>query len=61
MFVPAVCYLTDVPTLACRLCLVEADGKQVYGCNTKVKANMDIQTVTPNIAVERRQLWKFMM
>ncbi len=30
IFVPAVCYLTRCsPTLACRLCLVEADGKQV--------------------------------
>ena len=57
VFVPAVCYLTRCsPTLACRLCLVEADGKQVYGCNTKVKANMDIQTVTPNIALERRAI-----
>ena len=37
VFVPAVCYLTRCsPTLACRLCLVEADGKQVYGC-TKIK------------------------
>ena len=57
VFVPAVCYLTRCsPTLACRLCLVEADGKQVYGCNTKVKPDMDIKTVTPNIAVERRAI-----
>ena len=57
VFVPAVCYLTRCsPTLACRLCLVEADGKQVYGCNTKVKAGMDISTVTPNIAIERRAI-----
>lgn len=57
VFVPAVCYLTRCsPTLACRLCLVEADGKQVYGCNTKVKADMNISTVTENIAVERRAI-----
>ena len=57
VFVPAVCYLTRCsPTLACRLCLVEADGKQVYGCNTKVKPDMDIKTVTPNIAIERRAI-----
>ncbi|MFY9088431.1 NADH-quinone oxidoreductase subunit G [Arcobacter aquimarinus] len=57
VFVPAVCYLTRCsPTLACRLCLVEADGKQVYGCNTKVKAGMDISTTTPNIAIERRAI-----
>ncbi len=55
VFVPAVCYITRCsPTLACRLCLVEADGKQVYGCNTKVKDGMEISTVTENIAKERR-------
>ena len=57
VFVPAVCYLTRCsPTLACRLCLVEADGKQVYGCNTKVKADMNISTVTENIEKERRAI-----
>jgi NADH-quinone oxidoreductase subunit G len=57
VFVPAVCYLTRCsPTLACRLCLVEADGKQVYGCNTKVKPDMNIKTVTPAIETERRAI-----
>lgn len=57
VFVPAVCYLTRCsPTLACRLCLVEADGKQVYGCNTKIKPDMDIKTVTPAIETERRAI-----
>ncbi len=38
LFIPAICYLTRCsPTLACRICLVEADGKQVYACNAKVK------------------------
>ena len=57
VFVPAVCYLTRCsPTLACRLCLVEADGKQVYGCNTKIKPDMNIKTVTPAIETERRAI-----
>jgi len=57
VFVPAVCYLTRCsPTLACRLCLVEADGKQVYGCNTKVKADMEVITETPTIEKERRAI-----
>ncbi len=57
IFVPAVCYLTRCsPTLACRLCLVEADGKQVYSCNTKIKEGMNITTDTPNIAKERRAI-----
>ena len=57
IFIPAVCYLTRCsPTLACRLCLVEANGKQVYSCNTKIKDGMEITTQTPNIAKERRAI-----
>ena len=57
IFIPAICYVTRCsPTLACRLCLVEADGKQVYGCNTKVKDGMEIKTSTPNIEKERRAI-----
>ena len=54
IFVPAICYLTRCsPTLACRLCLVEADGKQVYSCNAKSKDGMTISTSTENIEKER--------
>ena len=57
IFVPALCYLTRCsPTLACRLCLVEADGKQVYACNAKSKDGMAIQTTTENIQTERRSI-----
>ena len=57
IFVPAICYLTRCsPTLACRLCLVEADGKQVYACNAKAKDGMQVKTTTENIAKERRAI-----
>ena len=57
VFIPAICYLTRCsPTLACRLCLVEADGKQVYACNTKVKDGMSVTVDTPNILEERRAM-----
>jgi len=57
VFIPAICYLTRCsPTLACRLCLVEADGKQVYACNAKVKEGMEITVDTPNILKERRSI-----
>ena len=57
IFVPAICYLTRCsPTLACRICLVEVDGKQVYSCNTKVKEGMDITVDTPTILEERRAI-----
>ena len=56
-FIPAICYLTRCsPTLACRICLVEADGKQVYACNAKVKEGMEITVDTPNILEERRAI-----
>lgn len=57
IFIPAICYLTRCsPTLACRICLVEADGKQVYACNAKAKEGMNITTTTPNIEAERRAI-----
>ncbi len=57
VFIPAICYLTRCsPTLACRLCLVEADGKQVYSCNAKVKEGMSITVDTPDILAERKAM-----
>jgi len=57
IFIPAICYLTRCsPTLACRICLVEADGKQVYACNAKSKDGMEVKTLTENIAEERRAI-----
>jgi len=57
IFIPAICYLTRcTPTLACRICLVEADGKQVYACNAKSKDGMNITTTTENIEKERRAI-----
>ena len=57
VFIPAICYLTRCsPTLACRICLVEADGKQVYACNAKVKEGMEISVDTPNFLEERRAI-----
>ncbi len=57
IFIPAICYLTRCsPTLACRICLVEADGKQVYACNAKAKEGMQVTTSTENIELERRAI-----
>ncbi len=57
IFIPAICYLTRCsPTLACRICLVEADGKQVYACNAKAKPGMNITTSTEEIEKERRAI-----
>jgi NADH-quinone oxidoreductase subunit G len=57
IYIPAICYLTRCsPTLACRLCLVEIDGKQAYGCNAKAKDGMNVTVTTDNIAVERKSI-----
>jgi len=57
IFIPAICYLTRCsPTLACRICLVEADGKRVYACNAKAKDGMDVTTTTEEILEERRAI-----
>ncbi len=57
IFIPAICYLTRCsPTLACRICLVEADDKRVYSCNAKVKDGMNIVTKTEEILEERRAI-----
>ncbi len=57
IFIPALCYLTGCsPTLACRLCLVEADGKRVYSCNAKAKDGMVITTSNEEIEEERESI-----
>ena len=57
IFIPAICYLTRCsPTLACRICLVEADGKRVYSCNAKVKDGMNVITQNEEILEERRAI-----
>lgn len=57
IFIPAICYITDCsPTLACRICLVEVNGKQAYACNAKAKDGMEIHVSTENIEEERRAI-----
>jgi len=57
IFIPAICYLTRCsPTLACRICLVEADGKRVYSCNAKAKDGMSVVTKNEEILEERRAI-----
>ncbi len=57
IYIPAICYLSRCsPTLACRLCLVEADGKRVYSCNAKAKDAMNIITENEEILEERKSI-----
>ena len=57
VFIPALCYLSGgTPTLACRLCMVEADGKRVYSCNAKAKDGMVVYSRSPEIDAEREAI-----
>ena len=57
IFIPAICYLTGCsPTLACRVCLVEADDKRVYSCNAKAKEGMVVVTDNEEISAERKAI-----
>ncbi|MDR2790647.1 MAG: NADH-quinone oxidoreductase subunit G [Campylobacteraceae bacterium] len=57
IFIPALCYLSCCsPTLACRLCMADVDGKRVYTCNAKAKEGQIIVTDTAEIEAERRAI-----
>ncbi|WP_438940236.1 NADH-quinone oxidoreductase subunit G [Helicobacter salomonis] len=57
VYIPAICYLSGCcPTVACKMCMVEVDGKRVYGCNTKAKPNTQVCTNTPEIVAERKMI-----
>ncbi|MDR2639720.1 MAG: NADH-quinone oxidoreductase subunit G [Helicobacteraceae bacterium] len=57
IYIPAICCLTRCsPTLACRLCMTDADGKRVYSCNAKVKEGMTVVTDTPELRADRRAI-----
>lgn len=55
--IPAICYLSGCsPTVACKLCMVDIDGKRNYSCNSKAKDGMNILTHTPEIIEERNAI-----
>ncbi len=57
VFIPAICYLTRCsPTLACRLCVVDIDGKRAYACNAKAKSGMSVITQNDELQAERKAI-----
>ncbi|WP_187844660.1 NADH-quinone oxidoreductase subunit G [Helicobacter pylori] len=57
IYIPTICYLSGCsPTVACKMCMVEMDGKRVYSCNTKAKNNATILTNTPTLMDERKSI-----
>lgn len=54
IFIPAICYLSNCsPTLACRMCMVEIDGKIQYSCKAKPKDGMEV--VSKNEVIEQNR------
>lgn len=57
IFIPAICYLNGCsPTLACRLCMADIDGKRAYTCNAKAKDGMIVTTNSQEIQAERKAI-----
>lgn len=57
IYIPALCFLTRTsPSMACKLCMVEADGKRVYACNAKVKQGLDVITNTSDVIADRKKI-----
>lgn len=57
IYIPAICYLTGCsPTVACKMCMTEVDGKRLYACNAKAKDGAIVLTQTPEIDAERKMI-----
>lgn len=55
--IPAICYLNNCsPTRACKMCMVEIDGKRAYACASKAKDGMQIITQNTELQDERRAI-----
>ena len=60
--IPHLCYHPDLePQGNCRICVVEADGKVVSACNTKVHDGMQIATKSPQIDRLRKMVMELML
>ncbi|MFP3898833.1 MAG: formate dehydrogenase subunit alpha [Dehalococcoidia bacterium] len=64
VYIPSLCYYPGlkplpqvIPDRACRLCVVEADGRMVLSCSTYASDGMMVRTETPAIQeIRRRQV-----
>ncbi|STQ85488.1 2Fe-2S iron-sulfur cluster binding domain-containing protein [Helicobacter muridarum] len=55
--IPTICYLSGCsPTLACKMCMVEVNGKRVYSCNAKIKSGMDVVVHNEELQKDRNEI-----
>lgn len=53
--IPKLCYLKDINEIAaCRVCMVELDGKLITSCNNVVQEGMVISTNSPKVRKHRK-------
>ncbi len=62
IYIPHLCYHEDLkPAPACRLCLVEVNGRLMTACNTMVREGMRIKTETDVIDQTRRLIVELLL
>ena len=56
--IPSLCYYEhiDPPLGACRVCVVNADGRDVAGCTTKVREGMQVRFEMPELKDARKAM-----
>lgn len=61
--IPTLCDYDGLPNAVCRLCMVEVDagGRAVPACSTRVREGMAIRTESPRIREIRRQLLSLLL
>lgn len=62
--IPTLCYLEGISDIgACRLCVVEVEGKNelATACNTKVKEGMVVQTASRKVIDARKTILKLLL
>jgi NADH dehydrogenase/NADH:ubiquinone oxidoreductase subunit G len=64
IFIPSLCDHPDLePYAACRLCLVEVEGRRGYlpACSTRAEAGMSVRTKTPELGALRRGILELIL
>lgn len=55
--IPTICFLSGCsPTIACKMCMVEVNGKRVYSCNAKVKDGMNVVVHNEELQKDRNEI-----
>ncbi|AZR73533.1 ferredoxin [Anoxybacter fermentans] len=60
--IPTLCYMKEINEIgACRVCVVEANGRMVASCVTPVTEGMEIKTNTPAVREARKTVVELMI